>query len=85
MAETLRAATRLGAGGRLVIPARLRKALGLRPGSELLLAASEGELRVWSREAARQRARDLICSLIPPEVSLVDELIADRRREAELE
>jgi AbrB family looped-hinge helix DNA binding protein len=85
MAETLRAAMRLGAGGRLVIPARLRKALGLRPGSELLLAASDGELRVWSREQALRRAQEHVRRLVPPEVSLVDELIAGRRREAELE
>ncbi len=85
MPEMLRAATKLGTGGRLVIPARFRKALGLRPGSQVLLALSDGELRIWTREAARRRAQNLICSLIPPEVSLVDELIADRRREAELE
>lgn len=37
--------TKLGYGGGLVIPAPYRKALGLKPGDEVVLALEEGELR----------------------------------------
>jgi len=85
MAESLQVATRLGAGGRVVIPARFRHALGLRPGAELVLSLADGELRIRSRQAARRWAQEQVCKLIPPGVSLVEELIRERRREAELE
>jgi AbrB family looped-hinge helix DNA binding protein len=85
MAEGLQAATRLGSGGRLVIPARLRKALGLRTGAELVLSVRGSEIRVCSREEALRRVQERVCRLIPARVSLVDELIRDRQREAELE
>jgi len=85
MAESLQVATRLGAGGRVVIPARIRRALGLLPGAELVLSLREGELRIRSRQAARRWAQEQVCKLIPPGVSLVEELIRERRREAELD
>jgi AbrB family looped-hinge helix DNA binding protein len=73
---------RLAPGGRLVIPARFRKSLGIKPGDELVMVLEEGELRILSRQEARKRAQDLVCRLVPKHVSLVDELIAERREEA---
>lgn len=71
----------LGAQGRLVIPAALRKALHLKPG-ERLVARQEGEALVLERrEAIEKRLQDRFRH-IPKEVSLVDELIAERRAEA---
>jgi AbrB family looped-hinge helix DNA binding protein len=71
----------VGAQGRLVIPAALRKALGLKPGDRLI-ARQEGESLVLERrEAIEQRLQDRFRH-IPREVSLVDELIAERRAEA---
>lgn len=71
----------VGAQGRLVIPAALRKALGLKPGDRLI-ARQEGESLVLERrEAIEQRLLDRFRH-IPREVSLVDELIAERRAEA---
>jgi AbrB family looped-hinge helix DNA binding protein len=72
---------RVGAQGRLVIPAALRKALGLKPGDRLI-ARQEGESLVLERrEAIEQRLQDRFRH-ISREVSLVDELIAERRAEA---
>lgn len=71
----------VGAQGRLVIPAALRKALHLKPGDRLI-ARQEGETLVLERrEAIEKRLQDRFRH-ISKEVSLADELIAERRTEA---
>lgn len=75
---------RVGAQGRLVIPAALRKALHLKPGDRLV-ARKEGESLVLERrEAVEKRLLEMFLH-IPKDVSLVDELIAERREEARRE
>lgn len=72
---------RLGPQGRLVIPANLRKALHLKAG-DCLLVRREGESIVLERaDAVEQRLRARF-SHIPKNISLADELIAERRAEA---
>ncbi len=68
--------------GRLVLPARLRQRLDLQPGDRLIVTLdAEGGFRaVPAREQARR-----LCGLyrdLAPGRSLVDELLAERRREA---
>lgn len=74
----------LGAQGRIVIPASLRKAMGLKPGDRLT-ARREGNSLILEpsmviRKRLQQRFRN-----VPGETSLVDELIDERRREAQAE
>jgi hypothetical protein len=45
----------------------------------------DGELRLATRREAIKRAQRLLRQYVPEGVSLVDELIAERRREAALE
>jgi AbrB family looped-hinge helix DNA binding protein len=72
---------RIGAQGRLVIPAELRKALNLKQGDRLV-ARQDGEALVLERrEAIEKRLQDRFRH-IPGDVSLVGELIAERRAEA---
>ncbi len=72
---------RVGAQGRLVIPVALRKALKLKPGDRLI-ARQEGECLVLERrEVIEKRLQDRFRH-IPSDVSLVDELIAERREDA---
>jgi AbrB family looped-hinge helix DNA binding protein len=78
----LRHHTTIAAGGRIVIPARLRRELGLRPGDRVILDVDAGELRVRSLDAAIRRAQELVAEHVPASVSLADELIRDRREEA---
>jgi AbrB family looped-hinge helix DNA binding protein len=73
---------RLGEGGRLVIPAEYRKALGLHTGDEVMLLLEEGAVRIQTPQEAIRRAQAIVRSYIPGDESLSDELIADRRREA---
>jgi AbrB family looped-hinge helix DNA binding protein len=76
---------RLGPDGRILIPAAFREALGLREGQVLIASAEEGELHLLTIPAAARRAQAIVRKFVPEGVSLVDELIADRRREAEEE
>ena len=73
-------------GGRIVIPAPCREALGVRPGDEVLLKLIDGELRVYSRKEAVRRAQAWARSLNPKGqsegTSQVDELLKERQHEA---
>jgi len=74
--------TTIREGGRLVIPAAYRKALGLKPGDEVLLVLEDGEIRVVSTRQAIARAQTLLRRYIPKGRSLSEELIKERREEA---
>ena len=74
--------TKLREGGRLVIPAEYRKALGIKPGDEVLLTLEDGEIRVVSTRQAVARSQALLRRYIPKGRSLSGELIKQRREEA---
>ena len=72
----------IGEGGRLVIPAAYRKALGLKPGDKVLLTLEDGEIRIVSMRQTIVRAQSLVQRYIPESRSLSEELIKERREEA---
>ena len=76
----------LGLNGEIVLPETVEMALGLVRGG-VAIAEFDGEsLVIMSSSAALRRAQDFVRSLgVPQGVSLADELIVDRRRDAELE
>lgn len=76
---------KLGRGGRIVIPADFRKAMQVEEGETLVALLENGELRLVGHKVAVRNAQAYARSIVPGDVSLVDELIADRRREAEEE
>ena len=84
MTRTAHDEVQLGAQGRVVIPAKLRKALGLKPGDRLIARQEDDRLVLEKASAVERRLRALFAH-IPPDVSLADELIADRREEARRE
>ena len=69
-------------GGRIVIPAPYRKELDIKPGDELIVQLDEGELRVYSRAEALKRLQDQVTRAVPQGVSLVEELLRERKKEA---
>jgi len=71
----------IGAQGRVVIPAALRKALKLKPGDRLIARKVGESLVLERRETVEKRLRARFRH-IPRDVSLADELIAERREEA---
>jgi AbrB family looped-hinge helix DNA binding protein len=75
--------TTLAEGGRIVIPASYRRALGVRPGDEIVLRFADGEIRITSRAQARRGAREYVRSLVGDGTSLADELIRERRESAD--
>jgi antitoxin PrlF len=78
--------SRIEKSGRILIPAVIRHKLGLREGSEVIVRVEDsGQIQVTSRAQALARAQDELRKYIQPERSLADELIAERRAEAERE
>ena len=68
--------------GRIVVPARFRKSLGLEPGDPVTVTLEGDILRVRTIQATLEKARAIMRKKNPKKRSLVDELIAERRAEA---
>ena len=71
----------IGPQGRLVIPAAMRRHLGLEPGSVVLLRLEGDALRLERQEAALDRLRERYAKAAGGP-SVVDELLAERREQA---
>jgi AbrB family looped-hinge helix DNA binding protein len=70
----------------MLIPAKLRRELGIAAGDAVVLEIKGNELRVRPYKKAIEEAQAIIRRYIPDrDRSLVDELIEQRRREAERE
>jgi AbrB family looped-hinge helix DNA binding protein len=76
---------RVNQNGRVVIPAPYRKALGIKAGDEVILRMEDDELRITTMQRKIERAQRLVRKYVKPGVSLVDELIAERREAAKRE
>jgi AbrB family looped-hinge helix DNA binding protein len=69
--------------GRILIPAPVRRKLGLREGSLIIVKVNEkGGLDVESRSQALARVQSKLRKYIPEGALVSDQLIADRRSEA---
>ncbi|MFO7312800.1 AbrB/MazE/SpoVT family DNA-binding domain-containing protein [Rhodothermus marinus] len=83
MGETLASREiRLGKRGQIVIPAAVRQQLGLSPGDRLIVRVEEGRLILEKRQEVIERVKARFAHILP-EVCLSDELIAERRIEAQ--
>ncbi len=70
--------------GRVVVPAALRAQLDLREGDQLIWSSRNGELVATTRRAQLRKAQALFQKFVPPgSASAADELMAERRAEAE--
>lgn len=72
---------RMGAQGRLVLPSGMRRALGIEQGDELAARLDGGRIVLEPRKELLRRMQDELRGSRGKR-SLVDELIAERRREA---
>lgn len=76
---------KIAEGGRIVIPAEYRKKMNLKPGDSVILLMEDDEIRITTFKQSIKRAQELVRRYIPEGRSLVDELIQERREEAERE
>jgi AbrB family looped-hinge helix DNA binding protein len=82
MSEITSFHTHLGEDGRVVIPARVRRDLNLKPG-DTLVAESDGQsLLMRSYDQVLQETQEFFRQFLVPGTSVVDELFAERREEA---
>ena len=68
-----------------MIPAAMRKLIGVSEGDELILRYRDGRLEIMTVRQAVQEAQNLVSRFVPEDRRLVDELLAERRAEAERE
>ena len=73
---------RVNENGRVVIPASFRKALGINIGDEVVLRMEDDELRITTLKRRVERAQRLVRKHVKRGTSLVDQLIAERRKAA---
>lgn len=74
--------TEMHKSGRITIPVALRNEFGLTEGSKLIIRKENDEIKLVTQKQALEEARRLLRQYIPESVSLVDELINERRAEA---
>ena len=72
-------------GGRIIVPAAFRQSLGLEKGDTVFMELHGDELRIRSARSALRRVQAKLRALAPNEGGVSDELIAERRAEAESE
>jgi AbrB family looped-hinge helix DNA binding protein len=76
---------KLGEGGRVVIPAEFRKALGIDVGDELILHMENGTIILLTRKQAIHYVQEQMAKYTVAGRQLSEEIIAERRKEAENE
>jgi len=67
--------------GRIVIPAYLRRTLGFEAGDRLIARKEDGRLILEKPEVVKQRLKKRFAH-IPSTISLVQQLIGERKKEA---
>jgi AbrB family looped-hinge helix DNA binding protein len=72
----------LGESGRIVLPAAIRKELGLKAGDRLTVSSDQGGIRILSRKMALESIRADIIKQRGSLAGLLDEFLAERREEA---
>ena len=76
---------KIGEGGRIVIPAEMRAALGIAPGQLVALQLDGCELRLFSVSEGFKKIQAIAARFPRTAESSVDDFIAERRAEAALE
>lgn len=83
MSHMERFTVQLGERGRLVLPAPLRRALGLHDGDQLVLDVDGDTIRLAKAREIAAAGRGMFADKAGP--SMVDELLGERRAEARRE
>ena len=73
---------KISESGKIALPAALRRKQGFHVGQTLILDEASDGVKILSLDEVIARAQELIARHVPRDVSLADELSADRRAEA---
>ena len=73
--------TKVSEGGRVVIPIEIRESMSIKEGDAVLWDFHDGVATLTTRRTQLKEAQAMVRKYVHKEVSLVDELIADRRAE----
>lgn len=76
---------KMASNGRMVIPAALRDALGMGKGGSFIASLESGSVRLRPLADVVAEVQAEVRRYVPAGTSLSDELIEERRREAERE
>lgn len=68
--------------GRIVVPAKIRKVLGIKGGQELTISLEDDVIKLQTVQVAIERAQAIARRKRKSSGSVVDEFIAERRAEA---
>ncbi len=74
--------TQMGKSGRITVPAKMRMALGVQSGDEILIQLENGAIRMIPLRQAIRLAQQTVQRYVPEGTSLVKTLIQARREEA---
>jgi len=85
MSQELRTTLRVADGGRIVIPADVRERLDMEVGTDLVMIVEDDHATLMNAKAARRKARERVRRYVSPDVSLSEELMAERKKESERE
>jgi AbrB family looped-hinge helix DNA binding protein len=72
--------TKVDSGGRIVLPAKYRRVLGVGAGDEVVLVLREGEVRILTPRHALAKSRELLGPHVEGADPVAD-LLRERRRE----
>lgn len=73
--------TQVSAGGRIVIPAEIRREMGINSGDEVILSYHDGELHISTRKQRLQQAKAIVKACVS-HVSLAEQLLEERRADS---
>jgi AbrB family looped-hinge helix DNA binding protein len=77
--------SKINQNGRIVIPAAIRRQMGLKAGDTVLMDVEDGVLRLETHMARIRRIQREVAQYCKPGPLASDELIAERREEARRE
>jgi AbrB family looped-hinge helix DNA binding protein len=74
--------THISKSGRIILPAKLRKALEIQAGDQVVMRLENGSIRMTPLRQAVKLAQKAVRQYVPKGTSLVEALIQARRDEA---
>lgn len=79
------AISRINENGRIVIPAEIRREMGLNQGDAVVMTLEHGVLKIESHQVRVRQVQESLSKLIPPNRQLSGDLAQTREREVRQE